>query len=303
MTHLHLLCDDGITGELWVSALAAVGADVGELQAAVDRAGLPARLEGCRVEAREVMATTVVIDVDPDAPRLDSPSALAAAIDDAGLPERAHHRARRVAAALSAAEAAVHGLAVDDVRFHELGRTRTIVQLVAGVTALELLEVERVTTSPVAVGGGTIEIAHGRFPVPPPAVLELLRGFVVEGGPRPGELTTPSGAAVLAALATSAPAIPPLRLLAAGRGALGHGAGTRLLTAMLGTPAAETEEAAAETEAAAVHQHAAHGHDAHGHDAHAHGDHGHGDHGHDEHGHGEHGHGVHGHGDHGPPGA
>jgi pyridinium-3,5-bisthiocarboxylic acid mononucleotide nickel chelatase len=261
MTHLHLLCDDGITGELWVSALAAVGVDVGELQEAVDRAGLPAQLESRRVEAREVMATTVVIDVDPDAPRLESPSALAAAIDAAGLPERAHHRARRVAAALSHAEAAVHGVAVDDVRFHELGRTRTIVQLVAGVTVFELLEVERVTTSPVALGGGTIEIAHGRFPVPPPAVLELLRGFVVEGGPRPGELTTPSGAAVLAALATSAPAIPPLRLLAAGRGALGHGPGTRLLTAMLGTPAPEAERTASD-------QHAAHAHGAH---AHAHG--------------------------------
>jgi pyridinium-3,5-bisthiocarboxylic acid mononucleotide nickel chelatase len=236
VTSLHLLCDDGITGELWLSTLVAVGADVDELQAAVDRAGLPARLEAQAVEAREVQATRVRVDVVPDAPRLETPAALAAAIDGAELPERAHARAHRIAAALSAAEAAVHGRPVDEVRFHELGRARTVVQLLAGVTALELLDVDRVTTSPIALGGGTVRIAHGRFPVPPPAVLELLRGFVVSGGPRDGELTTPSGAAVLAALAEPVPAIPTLRLQAAGRGALGEGAEVRVLTALLGSP-------------------------------------------------------------------
>jgi pyridinium-3,5-bisthiocarboxylic acid mononucleotide nickel chelatase len=166
---------------------------------------------------------------------------LAAAIDAAGLPERAHHRARRIAAALSEAEAAVHGVPVDEVRFHELGRLRTVVQIVAGVTALEELDVRRITTSSVALGGGTIEIAHGRFPVPPPAVLELLNGFVVEGGPHQGERTTPSGAAVLAALASPASTIPPIRLLAAGRGAAGEGDDVRLLTAMLGESASHED--------------------------------------------------------------
>jgi pyridinium-3,5-bisthiocarboxylic acid mononucleotide nickel chelatase len=235
VTRLHLLCDDGITGELWLSALVAVGADVDELQRAVDRAGLPARLVSRRTEAREVLATTVTVAAAADAPRIDSPAALEGAIRAAGLVDRAQHRALRVATALSEAEAAVHGVPVDQVRFHELGRARTVVQLIAAVTALELLEVERITTSTVALGGGTITIAHGRFPVPPPAVLELLRGFPVEGGPRRAELTTPSGAAVLAGLAEPALSIPPMRLARAGRGALGEGEEVRLLTALLGS--------------------------------------------------------------------
>jgi pyridinium-3,5-bisthiocarboxylic acid mononucleotide nickel chelatase len=235
VTRLHLLCDDGITGELWLSALVAVGADVDELQGAVDRAGLPARLVARRTEAREVLATSVTVAAAADAPRIDSPAALTDTILAAGLAERAQQRALRVATALSEAEAAVHGVPVERVRFHELGRTRTVVQLIAAVTALELLEVERTTTSTVALGGGSITIAHGRFPVPPPAVLELLRGFPVEGGPRRGELTTPSGAAVLAALAEPAEAIPPMRLARAGRGAVGEGDEVRLLTALLGS--------------------------------------------------------------------
>jgi pyridinium-3,5-bisthiocarboxylic acid mononucleotide nickel chelatase len=246
VSDLHLLCDDGITGELWLSALVAVGADIAALQAALDRAGLPARLSARAVEAREVLATKVVVEIVGEAKRIDSPAALAAAIDAAGLPERAHHRARRIADALSEAEAAVHGIPLEGVRFHELGRLRTVVQIVAGVTALEELDVRRTTTSTVALGGGTIEIAHGRFPVPPPAVLELLQGFVVEGGPRRGELTTPSGAAVLAALALPVGAIPPLRLLAAGRGAVGQGEDVRLLTAMLGQSAPHGDGAAHE---------------------------------------------------------
>jgi pyridinium-3,5-bisthiocarboxylic acid mononucleotide nickel chelatase len=234
VTRLHLLCDDGITGQLWLSALVAVGADVAGLQRAVDRARLPARLVVRRTEAREVLATSVTVEVAADAPRIDSPAALEDTIVTAGLAERAEQRALRMATVLCEAEAAVHGVPVEQVRFHELGRARTVVQMIAAVSALELLEVERITTSTVALGGGTVTIAHGRFPVPPPAVLELLRGFAVEGGPRCGELTTPSGAAVLAALADPATAIPPMRLAAAGRGAGGQGAEVRLLTALLG---------------------------------------------------------------------
>ncbi|WP_052667903.1 nickel insertion protein [Nitriliruptor alkaliphilus] len=243
MAVLHLLCDDGITGELWLSALVAVGADAGELQGVVERAGLSARLLVERVEAREVGATRVRVEVDPSAPRAETPTALAGAVDAAAaaaeLSDRAHHRMHRIVGALADAEAAVHGRPRDHVRFHELGRPRTLVLLVAAAAALELLDVDTITTSPIAVGSGTIDIAHGRFPVPPPAVLELLRGFVIEGGPRPGELTTPSGAAVLAALAEPVAGIPRLRLERAGRGAAGDGRDVRLLTVLLGSAVIE----------------------------------------------------------------
>ncbi|GGI02563.1 hypothetical protein GCM10011354_00780 [Egicoccus halophilus] len=243
----HLLCDDGITAELWLGALVAAGADVAGLQAVVDKAGIGARVVVERITAREVAAVEVFVDDaghDPD-DRLPTASAMHEAIEAAGLAERPAARAHDLADVLIRAEAAVHDLPAGEVHLHELGRPRTVARILAGVVALEQLGIGTVTAGAVALGGGTIDIAHGRFPVPPPVVLQLLRGFVVRGDEREVELTTPSGAAVLTALASPSPTIPPMRLETSGRGALcsttaggrtaaGH-QGDRLLTVLIGT--------------------------------------------------------------------
>jgi pyridinium-3,5-bisthiocarboxylic acid mononucleotide nickel chelatase len=238
VTALHLLCDDGITAELWLGALVACGADAAAMQAAIDAAGIRARLRATPVCAREVAAVEVVVDDAGHEPRhrLATPDAMHDAIGGADLPVRAAERAHDLANALVRAEAAVHGVAPDDVHLHELGRPRTVARILAGVVALEQLDVETATVSTVALGGGAIDIAHGRFPVPPPVVLHLLHGFDVRGDPREVELTTPSGAAVLSVLATPSATIPPIRLEGHGRGAQQTPTGDRLLTALLGTP-------------------------------------------------------------------
>lgn len=218
----HLLCDDGITGELLVAALVDAGADVDSLQSALDGAGLAAKLFATPGEVRSIRATQLRFEVDPDAPRTPTPAALQAAVDQAvsaaGLPQRAAARAGRIVTVLSEAEASVHGVGVEDVHFHEIGRPLTLVRIVALVAALEILDLDRLTVADVTVGGGTIQIAHGRVPVPAPVVMALLRGYLVVGGARTGELTTPSGAAALAALATPVEGLPRLRLETVGRG-------------------------------------------------------------------------------------
>lgn len=241
MRTAHLLCDDGITAELWLGALVDAGAQPALLQEGIDRTGLPVRLVTRRIEARAMLSTSVGFELGDKAPRVATATALKDRLAAAALPPRAEERAHHIVDALLLAEAAVHGIPVDEVQLHELGRAHTVARIVASVLALDELAIDRVTASPVSVGSGSIRIAHGRFPVPAPATLHLLRGFTIAGDPRSAELTTPSGAAVLAALAEPSDTIPAMRLERHGRGSLigaaGDPADQRLLTVLIGASA------------------------------------------------------------------
>lgn len=231
----HALCDDGITAELWLGALVDAGVPPEELQAPIDRAGVETRLIAESGEAQEVAATFVRFESEPAAERVDTVAALHERVAAAGLSARAQARAEAIIEQLGEAEAAAHGIPVGSVRLHEIGRPHGIARILAGVTALERLEIDRVTVGAIAVGGGVVRIAHGRFPVPPPAVLHLLRGFVIHGGEHDEELTTPSGAAILAGLAEPVAHIPQMRLEGSGRGAIDTGTRRRMLTVMIGS--------------------------------------------------------------------
>lgn len=141
-------------------------------------------------------------------------------IDDAGLGAETTRRAQAIFRALAVAEGRVHGKDPEEVRFHEVGAADALVDIVGTAAGLVHLGIDRIHTSPLPLGDGFVHTAHGRMPVPAPATLELLRGFPtrpLDGG---RELVTPTGAAILAALADPAPA-PPLRPLE-----IGYGAGT-----------------------------------------------------------------------------
>lgn len=143
-------------------------------------------------------------------------------IDRAGLPDRPAERARAIFRRLARAEAKVHGVGVDDVHFHEVGAVDSIVDVVAACVALELLGIERVLCSPITLGSGTIECAHGTMPVPAPATAELVGGAATVVGGVEGEATTPTAAAVLTTLAESFGSLPAMKVAK-----VGWGAGTR----------------------------------------------------------------------------
>lgn len=127
---------------------------------------------------------------------------------------------------VAAVEAAIHGVAVADVAFHELGALDSIIDIVGTAAALSWLRPARVVASTVRLGAGTVWTAHGRLPVPAPATAALLAGAPVLGeadGPQ-FELTTPTGAAILAANVTEYGALPAMRVEG-----IGYGAGTREL--------------------------------------------------------------------------
>ncbi len=244
MTIAHLLCSDGISSELLVASLVDAGAPIEVLQAAVDRTGLPARFIAEPDHVRTVHARRVHLEIGAHAPRFENRAALLDVVDRAGLSGRAQRRAVAIIDALVSAEAAVHGVAPSEVRLHELGRPAAIIRTVACAVALESLDVDRVTVSSIAVGDGVVDIAHGRFPLPPPAVLVLLEGFDIEGGGRRQELTSPSGAAVVSALARPVPTMPQLRLTGHGRGVVGAGDDARILTVLVGASGEHAEVSA-----------------------------------------------------------
>lgn len=137
------------------------------------------------------------------------------------LPAGARDRALRTFSRLAEAEGRVHGIAAEDVGFHEVGAVDSIVDIVGACLALDLLGVERIVVGPLPIGSGHTRGDHGWIPLPAPATIELLRGFPVYAFAHPGETITPTGAALLAALAEPGP-MPSMRVEA-----IGYGAGTR----------------------------------------------------------------------------
>ncbi len=135
---------------------------------------------------------------------------------------RGHDLALAVFERLAVAEAAVHGTTPDEVHFHEVGALDAIADIVGVCAGFAHLGADTVTVSPIAVGSGTVETAHGTLPVPPPAVAELLRGIPSFAGPAAMETCTPTGAALLTTLATGWGPQPAMTVAAIGVGAGGR---------------------------------------------------------------------------------
>src|SRR5207237_1624660 len=138
-------------------------------------------------------------------------------IAQAGLPPRAAQLAQDAFALLARAEGKIHGVAPDEVEFHEVGAVDSIVDVVGSALLIDSLDVDRIVALPPPSGSGIIESAHGIIPVPGPATLELLKGRKLRPS-GPGERTTPTGAAMLAAWTEDVPSIPELTVQAIGYG-------------------------------------------------------------------------------------
>ena len=137
----------------------------------------------------------------------------------AGLAPAVRDGALAVFERLAVAEAAVHRVDPDTVHFHEVGALDALADVVGVVAGLEHLGLDELTASPVTLGSGTARSAHGAVPVPAPAVLELLTGVPVVGGPVPAEMCTPTGAALVRARVRSFGPLPPMSVLEVGVGA------------------------------------------------------------------------------------
>jgi pyridinium-3,5-bisthiocarboxylic acid mononucleotide nickel chelatase len=215
-------CFAGIAGDMTLGSLLDAGADLDEVLNLIGR--LP--VNGWTLTVEQVLraglaATRAVVTASDDVV-VRTHSHILGLLEEARLPERVTRRATATFGALAEVEGRLHRRPPAQVHFHEVGSLDAIVDVVGSMAALEVLGIETITASPVAVGTGTVRTAHGILPNPSPAVVGLLEGVPVWGRDINVELTTPTGAAILAATSSGFGPMPPMRI-----GATGFGAGER----------------------------------------------------------------------------
>ncbi|MCA9876476.1 MAG: nickel pincer cofactor biosynthesis protein LarC [Thermomicrobiales bacterium] len=218
----------GASGDMILGALLDAGAPLAAMQEAVSRLGIAGvRIGSEAVSSGAVRGARVTIDAAPDQPARDW-QGIQRLLMDSALAVPVREAALAVFQALAEAEAQAHNEPVERVHFHEVGAVDAIVDVVGACAGLAALGGQRVVSYPVAVGAGWITASHGVMPVPAPATANLLAAKQIPirpnppGTDTPGELLTPTGAAILGVLAEwQAPAFTPLRG--------GYGFGTKQL--------------------------------------------------------------------------
>lgn len=212
-------CFAGIAGDMTLGSLLDVGADLSEVRTLLRR--LP--LGGWQLDSEPVLrggiaSTRAIVTVEGDVV-VRTHSHISGLIEEARLPTRVTTRALAAFAALAAVEARLHRRPVDQVHFHEVGGHDAIVDIVGSAAALEVMGVDEVYASPIATGMGLVKSAHGLLPNPSPAVVALLEGLPTWGRNLNAELTTPTGAALLAAWASGFGPMPAMQVIGQGFGA------------------------------------------------------------------------------------
>ena len=211
-------CFAGIAGDMALGSLIDAGADIDALRTLLARLALPGWELQIEETLRGGVACTRALVRGGDDVVVRTHAHIAALITEAALPERVTERALAVFRRLAEVESALHRRPVEQVHFHEVGGHDAIIDIVGTVSALELLGVDEVTASSVATGTGTVRTAHGLLPNPSPAAVRLLEGIPTYGRSTRVELTTPTGAALLAALSTSFGPMPTMVVTGSGFG-------------------------------------------------------------------------------------
>lgn len=276
----YIECFSGISGDMFVGALVDAGVPVAALEEAVRALDVGARLEVSKVMRNGIAATKVDVWVgdqkeEPGIPHEHgrhyghgdtqagmpvphshgphshgrSLSEIREIISAATISDGAKHRALAIFQALGEAEAKIHNATIEKIHFHEVGAVDAIADIVCAAVASEALGVDEWICSPINVGGGAIECAHGRLPVPAPATVELLKGAPVYSSGISKELTTPTGAAIVKALASRFGPVPTFKIQATGYGAGGRDlpGQPNVLRVTVGESLGPVEEAVPET--------------------------------------------------------
>lgn len=219
-------CTSGISGDMTLGALIDAGVDLAAIQAGIDSLGLPScQLTQAEVKRKGFRATKVDVVHEPEHAHRHLHH-ITDMIDGSNLTESQKELAKRIFTRLGEAEAKVHGTTIRKVHFHEVGAVDSIADIVGSAIGLDLLGVDRIASSPIPTGTGHITIAHGRVGVPAPATAELLTGIPLENSAIEAELTTPTGAAIVATVVDQFGPLPAMTIEA-----IGYGAGTRELDA------------------------------------------------------------------------
>jgi uncharacterized protein (TIGR00299 family) protein len=222
MKTLYFDCFAGASGDMILGALVAAGVSPQELKDQLSLLNVQGyALDFETVNRSGISATYARVQTAPEHGHRHL-SDILKIIYGSRLSETVKDRAAKIFSRLAEAEARVHNEPIERIHFHEVGALDAIIDVVGAAICFDLLGIEHFISSALHVGSGMVEMAHGRFPVPPPAVTELLKGAPFYSTDIKGELLTPTGAAIITTVCSEFGALPQLKLEHTG-----YGAGTR----------------------------------------------------------------------------
>jgi uncharacterized protein (TIGR00299 family) protein len=218
----YLDCFAGASGDMVLGALLDLGLPIKILNEAWQMLGLQGvQVKHERVQRGGMMGTQVQVH-DQGKRRIKDYGKMRTTIDDSTLPKGIKEQSLTILHRLAQAEAAIHGVEVNEVHFHEIGGIDTIVDVVGAALGVSHFNWETIICSPLPLGRGFVEAAHGKLPLPAPAAMALLKGVPIVPAHADEETVTPTGAAIVTTLASQFGPLPAMEVLG-----IGYGAGTR----------------------------------------------------------------------------
>ncbi|HQO23549.1 MAG TPA: nickel pincer cofactor biosynthesis protein LarC, partial [Spirochaetota bacterium] len=225
---LYFDCFAGISGDMTVGALLDLGADEKELMRSLDML----HLHGYRIEIKKALKNgisgtdfNVIIEEEHSHHSHHDHhhhsrnfSDISGLINSSPLDSFVKELSLKIFREIAEAESKIHAKSIDEVHFHEVGAIDSIVDIVAAAVCLNMLKPDKIISSPLNLGEGTVECAHGVFPVPAPATAEILKGIPVYSSGIKKEMTTPTGAAIIKCIAEDFSSFPAMKIASTGYG-------------------------------------------------------------------------------------
>ena len=239
-------CYSGISGDMILGALVDLGVDPRKIRKALKTLDLKGyKLKTSRVQRGLIAGTKVQVSLTKSSHHpARKYSDIKKLIADSDLSSTAKKNSLEIFKRIAQVEAAIHDTAMEKIHFHEIGAVDSIVDIVGGVVAIESLKLDKIYASPLNVGEGFVQCAHGCLPVPAPATLKLLQGIPVFSNGIKKELTTPTGAAMIGFYADKFGSLPAMKIVGDGYGAGDHiiAEMPNMLRVVLGEISAESDE-------------------------------------------------------------
>ncbi|WP_339061191.1 LarC family nickel insertion protein [Tepidibacillus marianensis] len=225
MRVVYFDCFSGISGDMTLASLIDAGANREYIEHHLKKLPIePFELQYHKVVKTGVTGLKIDVLLDPNTEIVHHRHYvdIVEMIDQSDLPNQVKTRSKNIFEKIGVAEAKVHNVPLDHVHFHEVGAVDSIVDIVGVCLALENLGIDHIYTSPIPLGSGQIKIDHGIYPIPTPATLEILKGIPIRSSHVPFEMTTPTGAGIVAALGMEFSGYPSMTVQT-----IGYGAGTK----------------------------------------------------------------------------
>ncbi len=224
---IYFDCFSGISGDMILGALVDLGVDLKTIRKSLGALALKGyRIKSRRVKRGGISATKIDVEVEPHSKkhqhRSRSFTDIKDLIEKSELTPKIKRDSIKIFRLIGKVEAQLHGTTLNKIHFHEVGAVDSIVDIVGGTLAINLLDADRILASPINLGEGSVKCAHGILPVPAPATLKLLQGIPCYSNGIKKELTTPTGAAVIGYFANEFCSMPSMCVLDAGYGAGGY---------------------------------------------------------------------------------